>query len=88
MCEFSWNLLFIIWINLYIYLKDVLFFFVCFLGNLLEVDVKCWFFVSVIYIYVFNRDIEFGLRFFRKIWVEWLKKIIIFLYIFLKDYYY
>lgn len=54
------NLLFIIWINLYIYLKDVLFFFVCFLGNLLEVDVKCWFFVSVIYTHVFNRNIEFG----------------------------
>lgn len=88
MCEFSWNLPFIIWINSYTYPKDVLFLPACFPGNLSKADVKCWFLVSVIHTHVFNRDIEPGLRFFRKIWVEWLKKIIISLHTFPKDYHY
>lgn len=80
MCEFSWNLPFIIWINSYTYPKDVLFLPACFPGNLSEADVKCWFLVSVIHTHVFNRNIESGQTFFRKIWVEWLKKIYIFTY--------
>lgn len=89
MCEFTWNLPFIIWINSYTYPKDVLIFLpACFPGNLSEADVKCWFLVSVIHTHVFNRDIESGLTFFRKIWVEWLKKIIISLHTFPKDYHY
>lgn len=80
MCEFTWNLPFIIWINSYTYPKDVLFLPACFPGNLSEADVKCWFLVSVIHTHVFNRNIESGQTFFRKIWVEWLKKIYIFTY--------
>lgn len=83
MCEFTWNLPFIIWINSYTYPKDVLFLPACFPGNLSEADVKCWFLVSVIHTHVFNRDIESGLTFFWKIWVEWLKKKI-YLYILFK----
>lgn len=88
MCEFTWNLPFIIWINSYTYPKDGLFLPACFPGNLSEADVKCWFLVSVIHTHVFNRDIESGLTFFRKIWVEWLKKKIISLHTFQKDYHY
>lgn len=79
-CEFTSNLPFIIWINSYTYPKDVLFLPACFPGNLSEADVKCWFLVSVIHTHVFNRNIESGQTFFRKIWVEWLKKIYIFTY--------
>lgn len=88
MCEFTWSLPFIIWINSYTYPKDVLFLPACFPGNLSEADVKRWFLVSVIHTHVFNRDIESGLTFFRKIWVEWLEKIIISLHTFQKDYHY
>lgn len=80
MCEFTWSLPFIIWINSYTYPKDVLFLPACFPGNLSEADVKRWFLVSVIHTHVFNRNIESGQTFFRKIWVEWLKKIYIFTY--------
>lgn len=88
MCEFTWNLPFRIWINSYTYPKDVLFLPACFPGNLSEADVKCWFLVSVIHTHEVNRNIESGQTFFRKIWVEWLKKIIISLHTFPKDYHY
>lgn len=89
-CEFTWYFKFTIYnLNQFIHLpKRCPIPPACFPGNLSEADVKRWFLVSVIHTHVFNRDIESGLTFFRKIWVEWLEKIIISLHTFQKDYHY